>query len=153
HDKKHAGGHDDELDDVGHGDAPHAAQQRVKDDDAPADDHGGRQFPAEDGVDDGPHADHLRHRHHDGVDHRHHGAEEAGLLPVLKSQQFADGRHLQPVEGAAEKEAEHHDAEAQHRDEPHAGDSVFVSQPGGADGGGPADDDRHQAAAVDEEPQ
>jgi hypothetical protein len=101
----------------------------------------------------GSHADHLCHRHHDRIDHRYAGADQTGLIAVFESQQLADGCHLQSVEGAAEKQSQQHDAESQHHDEPHAGDPVLISQSGGADGGGPADDDRDQTAAVDDQPQ
>src|SRR5690606_30996276 len=85
HDEEHADGHDDKLDHVGHGDTPHTAQQSIKDDDSPADDHGGRQLPAEDRMDDGSHADHLCHRHHDRIDHRYAGADQTGLIAVFES--------------------------------------------------------------------
>ena len=149
-DEEDADGLDDELDEVGQRDRPHAAQHRVGHDDGAAEDDGRHLADVEQDTEDRSVRDGRGHREHQGVRPHDDSRDQARAGAVAQFEHLADGVDPQPVDLGGEAEAQQQDPAADGEDEPHAGDAVLVAEADAADGAGTAQHDGGHGAGVEQ---
>ncbi|VFT27205.1 Uncharacterised protein [Pseudomonas aeruginosa] len=148
-DEEDTDGLDHELDDVGEGQRPHAADHRIDDDDpASAED---RRDPrdTEDHLGDRADGDGRGDRHHQVVGDHHHPADQprGGLVALF--QHLGHGEYPQARDLPREHQAEDDDPKAEHEHQPQAGQAELVAELDRADGRGAAEHHRRHGAQVE----
>ena len=149
-DEEDADGLDEELDEVGQRDRPHAAQHRVGHHDGAAEEDGRHLADVEQDTEDRSVRDGRSNREHQGVRPHDDSRDQARAGTIAQFQHLADGVHTQPVDLGGEAEAQQQDPAADGEDEPHAGDAVLVAEADAADGAGTSQYDGGHRAGVEQ---
>ncbi|MNM75323.1 hypothetical protein D3C81_871070 [compost metagenome] len=133
-DEHQADGLDHELDDVGQGQRPHAADGRIDHYHATTEQDRAPERQVEQHLQDGADSQGRSHRDHQRVGKHDHCTGLAGHGVVAFFQHLGDGENLQAQQRLGQEQVQGDDAQAQCRAQPETGNPVDIAQANGADG-------------------